>query len=80
MAAGQSEKIYFKEFINDNYHKICDRFDCHSVVFFLNDKDFREFLGRQDSFQRLPSQNNASKSPPKINLDFEGFISHRMKL
>jgi type IV pilus assembly protein PilB len=39
VAAGQTQKPYFKEFITDNFHKLCNRFNCRSVCFYLEDNN-----------------------------------------
>lgn len=37
MSSRPGEKSYFKEFINDNYREVCNRFNCYSVLFYLDD-------------------------------------------
>jgi hypothetical protein len=36
IASGKSELSYFKEFISDSYKKICDKFNCSKVKFYLD--------------------------------------------
>ncbi len=38
-AGNRSDKPHFTEFINDNFNKICHKFGCNSVVFYLEEKE-----------------------------------------